>query len=274
MVIRLLIILAVAYAGACLLVFVLQRRMLYFPVRQTTESALQDAARANLTPWKDAAGRILGWMSRHSSGKAQGTLLTLHGNAGSALDRTYFLPLFQSEGSPEAWDVVLLEYPGYGPRDGTPEETALVSAAVEAIDQLRKESTRPVFVLGESLGSAIAALAVAQRGHDVQALLLVTPLKNTAAVARRHYPVIPSFLVRDTLRTDQALEQLRMPVAFMIAGKDEVVFPDLGMDMYSAYQGPKRLWVDSGAGHNTLDFAPGRGPWPEIMSFLTGSSGS
>lgn len=264
---RLLIVLVAGYAGLCLLVFLAQRRLLFFPQRQEPGSALREARIRNLEPWKDETGRILGWRAKHPSGRPEGTLLVFHGNAGSALDRTYFRDAFQTLGLPLALDVILLEYPGYGPRDGTPTEVTILKAGVEAIDRLKKESAKPIYLLGESLGSAAAALTAAQRPDAVKGLLLVTPLKSVPAISRRHYPILPSFLVRDVFHADRALESLQMPISFLVAGQDEVVFPDLGMQLYEAYRGPKRLWLEEQAMHNTLDFSPGLSRWREMLAF-------
>lgn len=271
MLIRLFILLAAGYGALCLLVFVLQRGMLYFPVRQDPETALQEAKHLNLALWKSDKGQILGWRSRHPSHRPTGTLLVLQGNAGSALDRTYLRDAFQHPQLPAALDIVLLEYPGYGPREGSPSEATLVAATVDAIDRLREESDRPIVLLGESLGSAVAVLAASQRSDQVKGLLLVTPLKNVPAIARRHYPLLPSFLARDTLRADRALAKLRLPVGFLIAGRDEVVFPDLGMELFEAYAGPKRLWRDERAGHNSIDYRPSLPRWAEMVTFVAPS---
>lgn len=270
MIVRLLLLLVSGYAALCLLVFLLQRRMLFFPTRQNPEAAMAAAIAQGLQPWRDGTGAILGWLARHPVGKPAGTLLVLHGNAGSAVDRTYLRDAFQGAAMPVALDVLLLEYPGYGPRAGSPGETTLVAAAVEALERLARERRGPVLLLGESLGSGVAALAAAERPDLVKGLLLVTPLKSVPAIARRHYPLLPAFLVRDRFRADRALAALSMPVGFLVAGRDEVVFPDLGRSLHEGYAGPKRLWVDETAGHNSLDVAPHLARWGEMAVFALG----
>lgn len=271
MLLRLLLLLVTGCAGAYLLVFLLQRRMLYFPERQSLEVALATAATRSLEPWRDDAGVLIGWLAPHPGRRPEGTLLVLHGNAGSAADRTYLRDAFQGEAMPMALDVVLLEYPGYGPRPGRPGETALVTAAVEALERLAQERRGPVVLLGESLGSGAATLAAARRPDLVRGLLLVTPLKSVPVVARRHYPLLPSFLARDRFEADRALAKLTMPVGFLVAGRDEVVFPDLGLELHGAYAGPKRLWMDEAAGHNSLDYAPTLARWGEMATFALGT---
>ena len=138
---------------------------------------------------------------------------------------------------------------------------------VEAIDLLGADL--PVFLVGESLGSAAAALAAAER-PKVAGLLLVTPVSSVTALARRHYPFAPSVLVRDAFRADLALPRYGGKVAFLLAGRDEVAPPDLARALFQAYPGPKRLWEEPAATHNTLRYRPGDPLWAEITGFLLG----
>jgi hypothetical protein len=261
--------LAAAAAAVLLVVWLAQRRFLYFPEREDRAAAERRARALGLEPFTGEDGELLGWRARHPAG-ARGRLLVLHGNAGSALDRAYFVPAFASAAPALPLDVYLVEYPGYGPRPGAPSEAALVAAARGAIAAARRDGPGPVLVAGESIGSGVAALASAGAGAEVDGLVLVTPLASVPAVARRHYPLVPSFVLRDTFRADGALPRYGGPIAFLIAGADEVVFADLGRALFDAYPGRKRLWVEEGAGHNTLDWRPGLARWREMIEFATG----
>ena len=46
------------------------------------------------------------------------------------------------------------------------------------------------------------------------------------------------------------LESYAGPVAFVLAGRDEIIPPDLGRQLYQGYAGPKRLWEQNDAGHH------------------------
>ena len=59
-------------------------------------------------------------------------------------------------------------------------------------------------------------------------------------------------------------EALRRPTR----GKTLSLFPDLGEALYRDYPGPKRLWVDGPADHNTLDYDPSLPRWAEMLGFL------
>lgn len=246
------------------------RRLLYFPERQDPARAAAEARRLGLAPWLDPAGRTMGWREPAPPPPPRARLVVLHGNAGSALDRTYFREVFPARHGALPVEVLLLEYPGYGPRPGEPTEERLVAACREAVEELRREPG-PVVLVGESLGSAVAALCAAARPASVDGLLLVTPLASVPAVAKRLYGVAPSFLIPDAYRADEALPRYGGPVGFLVAGRDEVVFPDLGLALHAAYPGRKRLWMDEGAGHNTVRYDPADGRWTEMLEFLLGA---
>jgi pimeloyl-ACP methyl ester carboxylesterase len=263
---RTLALLAVAALGVLLLLWFLQRRLLYFPERTDRLRSEQRARALGLEPWTDGDA-FLGWRAAHPAG-GRGRLLVLHGNAGTALDRVYYVDALAAAAPDLPLDVYLVEYPGYGPRPGVPSEASLVAAARQAIAAARRDGPGPVLVAGESLGSGVAALAAAEDPGAIDALLLVTPLASVPAVARRHYGPLPAFVHRDAYRADLALPRYAGPVAVLLAGRDEVVFPDLGQALFDAYPGRKRLWLDAPATHNGLDWRPGLPRWREMIEFL------
>jgi pimeloyl-ACP methyl ester carboxylesterase len=265
---RALLLLVALAAAALLLARLLQRRLLYFPERVERAEAEKRARALGLEPWS-VGGELLGWRARTPG--ARGRLLVFHGNAGSALDRGFFAAAFSTASPDLPLEVILVEYPGYGPRPGEPSEPALLAAARTAIAAARQEASGPLLVAGESLGSAVAALAAAADPAKVDGLLLVTPLSSVPAVARRHYPFVPALVHRDRWRADLALPRYGGRVAFLVAGLDEVVFPDLGRALYEAYPGPRKLWLVDRATHNRVDWRPSLGRWREMVEFLAPS---
>lgn len=242
----------------------LQRRLLYFPERSGLDAALARSSRLGLAPWRGPSGALRGWRRPPVAvGSPRARLLVLHGNAGSALDRFAYLEALQ----PRGVEVVLLEYPGYGARPGRPSQQALTDAAVEAVDALAAEGA-PVWLLGESLGSGVAAAATAQRPALVRGLLLVTPFAELAAVARHHYPLLPGWLLLDRWAPLRDLAGWPGPAVLLLAGADEVVTRGEGERLFAALAGPKRLGVVEGAGHNGLDLSPGLAFWDEAVGFL------
>ena len=100
-------------------------------------------------------------------------------------------------------------------------------------------------------------------------LLLVTPFTSLADVAAHHYPLLPvRALLSENYDSVEALSHYRGPVAFLLAGRDEIVTTELGRELYERYSGPKWLRVEERAGHNTLPYHPGAGWWGEVSRFL------
>jgi hypothetical protein len=274
---------ALAAALATAVLALLQRKLLYFPDAEPEARALARAARLGLAPVRGALGEVTGWRAPPPAGAPPAArVLVLHGNAGSALDRAYAVAALRGAGLPPL-EVTLVEYPGYGPRPGEPSERALVDAATAAVDAVAREAAAPgaggaagagraasipVLLLGESLGSAVAALAAAERPAAVRGVLLVTPLSSVVEVAARHYPFVPSALVRDRYEARAALARWGGPAAFLVAERDEIVFPDLGLSWHAAHPGPKALHVERGATHNGLAWAPGDPALAALVAFL------
>ena len=119
-IVRLLQLFAIAYLLVVLAALVLQRRLLYFPTKIPANVIESVAAEHGFAPWKNPAGQIIGWKIP-AQGKAVGSVLILHGNAGCALSRDYIAhPIHDAA----AVDVFVLEYPGYGRAQARPARQA------------------------------------------------------------------------------------------------------------------------------------------------------
>jgi uncharacterized protein len=264
---RLTVALALILGGGLALAFVFQRRMLYFPDRMAESVALARAARAGLGPWRATDGSLRGWrVETHGAPRARA--LVFHGNAGSALDRDYFAAALARRGI----SVALLEYPGYGSRPGSPSERTLTAAAVEAVDALTAEGGEPIWLVGESLGSGVAARAARLRPDEIRGVLLVTPFARLVEVAHVHYPFLPGLLLRDRWAPQDDLATSTAPIAVLVAGRDEVVTAGQGRRLLASLPGPRRIWEQPQATHNGLDLRPEAPWWDEVVAFLaTGS---
>ncbi len=139
---------------------------------------------------------------------------------------------------------------------------------MEAIDTLDKEPPLPLILVGESIGSGVAALAAAQRPTRVNGLFLLTPLNRMRALARVHHPYLPSFLVRDRFEAAVAIQNFHGPLAVLLAERDEVIPPRLGKALFDGFAGPKRLWIAEGRGHNNWDAGVSNPMWAEVSEFL------
>lgn len=268
---RILVILFIAYAVFVLLAFLMQRRLLYLP-SQTLPSSPQ-LARAGLRFWPADGNDYRGFVSvapsswRHLSWR-NGVVIVFHGNAGAAWQRNYYVEALE----PLGYRVLLAEYPGYGGRAGEPGEAVLVADAQETLRRAYEEFGPPIYLWGESLGAAVAAAVAAQPSAPVAGLVLLTPWDSLTELAQRIYPFLPvRWLLLDRYDSVRYLEGVSIPTALVIAERDEIIPRGHSERLYAALTAPKRSWVLPNAGHNSWPVEPHHGWWREVMAFVSGA---
>jgi uncharacterized protein len=257
--------LMLAYLGVLIFLALSQRRMIYYPERDTEESMLKKARYENLQPWRSSDGALIGW--RFTNEKAPNRLLVFHGNAGYALDRSYYSEAFAAQHP--TWEVYLFEYPGYGSRPGKPARDTFFQGADRALHELVGLDDRPLFLLGESVGSGMACYMAKEHPDKVAGLVLVTPFNRLSEVAKAHFPFIPiDLILREEYRNDEALHSYKGKVAIAIAERDEVVGPEQGRNLFDSYAGPKSLYALPNCGHNDFPIAPDSAWFQSVSRFL------
>ena len=236
---------ALSIAVAALLflaaIFVWQDRLLYFPAHTTVERVATGGLRA----WPSA--QDFRGLVAEPAGVVRGTAIVFHGNAGHAGHRAYYAQAL----APLGWRVILAEYPGYGPRGGTPGEASLVADAEATLALAHRQYGAPLLVIGESLGAAVAAAAGAQHPKLTAGLLLITPWDRLARVGSHHYPWLPvKWMLRDDYDSVRRLATFERPVVVAIAEHDSIVPPQFGSALHAALGGPKHLIVIRASDHN------------------------
>lgn len=236
-VLRIVSILLLAYAVVLAAFYFGQRSVLFLPTH--TERA------TTLTRWTEG-DRTIGYC-REVPNPAT-IWLMMHGNAGQAANRNYVLPHMSEQDS-----LYVLEYPGYGHREGHPSLESMNLAASQAYRLLRTRFPRtPVCVLGESIGSGPAcALALEKVAPDK--IVLLVPFDVLANVASGHYPWLPvGLLLRDNWNNAKSLEHFAGPVQ-IFAAKNDTIIPIKHAEAL-ARQFPKAQLITIHGGHND---------WPE-----------
>ncbi|HXE98047.1 MAG TPA: alpha/beta hydrolase [Dongiaceae bacterium] len=212
---------------------VFQRKMLFYPSHSPETNGL--------APWT-IDGRLIGYARKVD--KPGNVWLFTHGNAGQAADRTYALQCFSDSDS-----VFILEYPGYGNREGSPGKASFDAAAAEAYRWLRKAYPDiPVCVMGESIGSGPAA-SLARLEKQPDKIVLVVPFDNLASVVRSHLPLIPAGLVLfDRWDNVEALRGYSGKVEIYGAIDDQVIPVRHARKL--AGSSPKAVFHEIPGGHN------------------------
>lgn len=152
----------------------LERKMLFHPTHDDVSNGL--------TPWI-LENKLIGYSRQVSQPK--NIWLMLHGNGGQAAGHSYALPSFSSDDS-----VFILEYPGYGLREGTPSRKSFNAAAEQAYRALRKQfPDNHVCVAGQSIGSGVASY-LSTLPIPPDKIVLIVPFDHLRDVAREHASTI------------------------------------------------------------------------------------
>jgi len=230
---RIALILLLVYLGLVAIVYFSQRSLLYFPSHI--------ASPTELTLWKNE-GHVIGYC--RVVPHARTLWLMMHGNAGQAADRDYVLPRMS-----DADSLYVLEYPGYGARGGSPTQTSINQAAIEAYQLLRRQNPHtPVCVLSESIGSGPACLLAAQNPPPDK-IVLVVPFDILSSVAAGHFPWLPvRLLLHDNWDNIAALSHYTGPVDIYGAQADNVIPIRHAQALAKAV--PQAQFIEIIGGHN------------------------
>jgi fermentation-respiration switch protein FrsA (DUF1100 family) len=254
---------AVAAAALLWLGMNFEETLLYFPTRVLGASPKDYRLEAeDLAPVAEDGVRLFGWWIR---GEGRRAVLFFHGNAGNAADR---LERAKTLHDRFGLDVFLVDYRGYGRSAGSPSEAGLArdARAIYETATARGFPDERIVAFGESLGSAVAVGLAAER--PCGGVILETPFLSIRAMARRHYPFVPGFLVRTRFDNAARIGAVRAPKLFLIAERDEIVPPEQGLRLFELAPPPKALYVIPGAGHNDTYAAGGEPYWDAIGGFL------
>jgi len=260
-------VLIVAYAIWGLLLFFMQSKLLYRPVRDVTLSPAERNLDFEEVAFPSGDGVALtGWYV--PAPQAQWTVLFCHGNGGSMMHRLDSLSLFFDLGL----NCLVFDYRGYGHSAGKPSEAGTYLDARAAYEWLIREKRVPpeqIILFGRSLGGSIAAhLAGRVRAR---ALIVESAFTSYPDIAARFYPYLP---VRPFARfrydTLACVREVRCPVLVMHSKDDDFVPFEFGTRIFDAAREPKQF-VEIVGNHNDGFLVSGdiyRDAWANWLAFV------
>lgn len=204
-----------------------QGRMIYLPSGYDADEVPQpDAHRLETLSFSTAAGQqVAFYVPPSAGGKPTTVWMFCVGNA----DRALTWRNFASELPDPHAGALLIDYPGYGLCEGTPNPVSILANTTGAVAALASQVEDPdlaqkISVYGHSLGAA-AALQYAQ-AHGAQRVVLIAPFTSMLAMARRRvgWPLCELLAHRfDNVAAVRALRKLEVPILVVHGQRDGVI---------------------------------------------------
>ena len=250
------------YFLLCMGMAAFQRSFIYFPKKYSSTQVDQMAREANLERWTNSAGQPIGLMRRAPRQPALGSILIAYGNGSTATGSAHYADDIQNVAP---FDVFVLEYPGYEDRPGSPSQKSFFVAGTDALNSL--PGNRPIYLVGESLGSGTVSYLAGTFPGRVAGVLLISPFNRLADVAQYHYPILPvGLLLVDRFPSEDYLRNYHGKVGITVDGGDDIVPEQFGRRLYDGYDGPKKLWEFPNAGHCQITGAQSVF-WTQVIQF-------
>jgi len=249
------VVVLIAVVVATLWIF--QRQLIYLAGGQPASAAADVLDGASEWTLRTEDGlELAAWFAPAPVPRADGlTVLVAPGNAGNRADRAPLARALTDEG----FDVLLVDYRGYGGNPGSPTEAGLALDVRAAYDTLRSRAVPAdrILLFGESLGAAVVtALAM---GVTTAGMVLRSPFTDLASVAADAYPVLPvRWLLRDEFPVLDRIGSIGIPVAVVYGTADSIVDPQQSRRVAEAAPNSVVTLAVEGADHN--DPALGSGP--------------
>lgn len=251
-------------------------RLFYFPTLDQPFTPAKYGFRFEDLVFTSADGtRLHGWFVPATKGKAKGTVVFSHGNAGSVAHHFGFVSWLPAAG----YQVFLYDYRGYGKSEGKVARKGMVedaAAAFRAVAQRKEVDAGRLLSLGHSLGGAksVAALA-SERPAGLRGVVTVGSFASYRTVARAWAGKTGQQSVSDEYSPKDLVAKLSPVPLLVIHGEDDEVVPLAeGEALVAAAKSPKEFWKVPDGHHNDL-FERDRGAWrKKLLEWLDSRTGA
>lgn len=194
---------------------------------------------------------LAGWYFYNPTAKY--TVLVSHGNGGNISHRLMLADFYLKSGV----SVFMYDYQGYGDSAGSPSLENICADGLAAYHYLRKEKkieAKNIILLGESLGSGVAAQLASK--NPCAGLILQSAYTSIPAVGKQKFlwlNLYPNFLFPEqSLNSETALKQIKTPVLIVHGVQDRLIPVSESDKLAAAANHPKQLVKLPNASHNDI----------------------
>lgn len=244
---RTLLFLGILYVSGCVLLYFKQEAIIFLPTKHSKEFTFDFDQPFEEKSIRTTDGKLLNGLL-FKVPESRGLIFYLHGNGGSVNSCGIVAETFTKL----HYDVFMLDYRGYGKSEGSIDNEEQLHRDVQAAYNEVKKSypENKICVLGYSIGTGFAS-RLASVNHP-KLLILHAPYYNLTDLMRHKYPILPTFILRYRLKTNEYLKRCTMPVVIFHGDKDHGIYVGSSLKLKQAFKAGDRLFILKGVGHNGI----------------------
>lgn len=178
----------------------------------------------------------------------KGIVLYFHGNKKNISWYAKYIPFFTRHG----YEVLMIDYPGYGKSTGKLTEQKLYDWASRAYTIARKRfSPDSIIIYGKSMGTGIAAQLASVK--NCKRLILETPYYDFPSVIKHYLPIYPvKWMLHYQIPTYKYLQAVSAPVTIFHGTSDWTVQYKNSKKLLPFLKKKDELLTIKGGSHNNL----------------------
>lgn len=154
------------------------------------------------------------------------------------------------------FDVVMVDYRGFGKSTGIRTEEGIKRDLQYAYDELKKQVDEKYIILyGRSLGSGFATKLAST--NNPRMLILDAPYYSVSHIAKRFLPLMPmSLVLRFPIKTYKWIQYVECPIKILHGTNDKLIPFKTSIKLSKIKPEITRLYPVIGGGHNNLHTYP------------------
>ena len=178
----------------------------------------------------------------------KGLIFYLHGNAGCIASWGNVAHTYTNQN----YDVFMLDYRSYGKSEGNISSEKQLHEDIQMVYNKLKEkySEDKIIILGYSIGTGMAAKLATK--SNAKLLILQAPYYSLKDLVSHFVPIIPTFILKYKLETNEFLPQCKMPIIIFHGTKDEVIYYESSLKLQKIFKETDRLVLLDGQSHNNM----------------------
>lgn len=183
--------------------------------------------------------QLYGWFVYHEGiADKIPTIVYFHENDYFPPARLYMIEKLYK--NPQKYNVVMVDYRGYGYSQGKPSEDGLYSdcrAIMDFVLRMQEIDQKQVYIFGASLGGVMATYSALHYQDRVNALILQNTIASVRSIINDKAPIldpIVPLVLKLKMRSDERIKEIHLPIMFIVGLNDTSTGPHQMEIMYNS----------------------------------------